>query len=104
MTLTKMLTIAILVPSLTACTIFTKQPEKRDAPVVVQTKLVPLTIPDEMLAMPPYPAAVDPRKMTDRDLALWLIENEKRNEEIGKKLEAIRKYQEQRLKDLQPAL
>lgn len=99
----KLFTIVLAAALLTGCASW-KTPGKIDQPVLIQQKLVPITIPDEMLEIPPYPAAVDPYKMTDRDLAEWLIDNEKRNQEIGNRLDAIKKYQERRLKDLLPVL
>ncbi len=100
-----MITLAL---ALTGCAAWETVPDKVDQPVVIQQKLIPLTIPDELLEVPPYPEPVNPRTMTDKDLANWLIDNERRNQEIAKRLDAIKKYQERRLKDmrvyLQPAL
>lgn len=42
--------------------------------------------------------------MTDKDFANWLIDNEKRQQAIEKKLNAIQKFQELRKKDLAPVL
>lgn len=95
---------ALVVLMLTGCAAWKTAPVKIDQPVVIQQKLIPITIPDELLEVPPYPEPVNPRTMTDKDLANWLIDNERRNQEIAKRLDAIKKYQQQRLKDLQPAL
>ncbi len=98
----KLLAVICLSLALIGCS--TVPTTKIEPQIIVKQKLIPLTIPAEMFEMPPYPDAVDPRKMTDKDAAIWLIENEKRNQEIDKRLTAIKKYQEQRLKDFQPAL
>lgn len=96
--------IVALVLSLALIGCATTKPPTVEPTIIVKQKLIPLTIPTEMFALPAYPETVDPKRMTDKDLAIWLIENEKRNQEIEKRLGAIRAYQEQRLKDLTPLI
>lgn len=93
----------IILVALTGCSsIAIKEPIKRPQ-VVVKQKLILLAVPDEMLLLPPAQAIIDPKTITDRDFALWLLEAEKRTQALEKQLILIRAFQEQRKKDLTEA-
>lgn len=93
---------ALLALSLFGCATVPEQ--KVDQPIIVKQKIVLLTIPDEMFEVPPPQPYANSKGMTDKDFANWLIDNEKRQQAIEKKLNAIQKFQELRKKDLAPVL
>lgn len=73
--------------------------------VVVRTKYVVTTIPDELLTLPPpTPALTAPRDRTDKEAAIWMIESEKRYLEIEKRLAEIKRYQANKLEELKKQL
>ena len=71
-----------------------------DQSTAVKYKYVIITIPDDMLAIPTPERSIDPNVATDKDAARWMIDWEKRYQEIEKKLKLIKTFQDQKLNEL----
>ena len=80
--------IALLSSFLVACS--TTQP--REEPPV-EHQLVAKKIPSELLEIPSYPSAPD-LTGTQKDVAVWIIENEKRVKQLEEQLKKIKTYNE----------
>lgn len=75
-------------------------PIKPEEKIVTKYKYVVTTIPEEMLEVPKPVPNIDTKTSTDKDAALWLVEKEKRTQELEKKLRAVKSYQDRKLKEL----
>ena len=93
----KKLLILMMAISLSACELF---PVKPDQPVVVKYKYIVNTIPEEMLSIPTAVPDLDLSVATDKDAAKWMIDSESRYQTIEKKLEAVKTYQDDKIKNL----
>ena len=93
----KKLLILMMVISLSACELF---PVKPDQPAVVKYKYIVNTIPEEMLSIPTAVPDLDLSVATDKDAAKWMIDSESRYQTIEKKLEAVKTYQDDKIKNL----
>lgn len=71
-----------------------------DQSVVVKYKYVLMTIPDEMLVIPEVEKNLDLTTATDKDAAKWMIDWERRYQEIEKLLKTIKTYQNRRISEL----
>jgi hypothetical protein len=71
-----------------------------DQSVAVKYKYVVTTIPDEMLEIPPAERTIDPVTATDKDVAKWMIDWERRYQEIERRLKTIKAYQDRKLREL----
>jgi hypothetical protein len=71
-----------------------------DQTVAIKYKYVVMTVPEEMLAVPDIERKLDPTTATDKDAAKWMIDWERRYQEIEKRLKTIKTYQDRRLKEL----
>ena len=93
----KKLLILMMAISLSACELF---PVKPDQPVLVKYKYIVNTIPEEMLSIPTAVPDLDLSVATDKDAAKWMIDSESRYQTIEKKLEAVKTYQDDKIKNL----
>ena len=62
--------------------------------VVVETKYVTTQIPEDHLDIPPQVPSIDITKMSQKDVAAWMIRNEERTIVLENNLKQIRKFQE----------
>lgn len=92
----KKLMIIVALLTLSGCT----WPVKPDQSTVVKYKYIVNTIPEEMLTVPSPTYKIDSVSATDKDASKWMIDSEKRYQEIEKKLKAIKTYQDDKLKNL----
>jgi hypothetical protein len=67
---------------------------------VIKFKYIVNTIPGDLLTVPPYVQPL-PETANDQDIANWLLDGEKRSLEVESKLKAIKKLQDDRLKELE---
>lgn len=58
---------------------------------VVEHKLVAKKIPSELLEIPAYPTSPD-LNGTQKDVAVWIVENEKRVKQLETQLKKIKDY------------
>ena len=84
----RVLLIALLASFLAAC----ETTHPREEPPV-EHKLVSKKIPSELLEIPSYPTAPD-LSGTQKDIAVWVIENEKRVKQLEEQLKKIKTYNE----------
>jgi hypothetical protein len=77
----------------------TTVPQVIDKPAV-SYKYVVVKIPDEMLTVPVPGPKIDVELATDKVTADWMVDWEKRYQEIEKRLKAVKDYQDRRLKEL----
>lgn len=66
----------------------------RDGPLFVKYKYVVISIPDDLLEIPPPTYKIDPSAATDRDASVWMIDSERRAVELEKRLKRIKAYQQ----------
>lgn len=71
-----------------------------DQTVAIKYKYVVMTIPEEMLEMPETESFLDTATASDKDAAIWMIDWERRYQEIERRLKMIKTYQERRLREL----
>jgi hypothetical protein len=71
-----------------------------DQGTVVKYKYVLMTIPNEMLVIPEVERTLDTTTATDKDTAKWMIDWERRYQEIEKRLKTIKIYQDRRIREL----
>lgn len=83
---------------LSGCALF--QQQKQEQPVAIKYKYVVMTVPEEMLEVPPVERKLDTTTATDKDAAKWMIDWERRYQEIERRLKMIKSYQDRRLKEL----
>jgi hypothetical protein len=76
------------------------QQQKQEQPVVIKYKYVVMTVPEEMLEVPPVERKLDTTTATDKDAAKWMVDWERRYQEIERRLKMIKSYQDRRLKEL----
>jgi hypothetical protein len=69
--------------------------------VAVHYKYIVNTIPAAMLVLPDAVPPLNLATATDKELADWIIESEKRNQAEESQLKAIKAYQDDKLKNLQ---
>lgn len=84
----KFVFIALIASLLVAC----ETTPLREEPQV-EHKLVSKKIPSELLEIPSYPTAPD-LTGTQKDIAVWVIENEKRVKQLESQLKKIKDYNE----------
>jgi len=84
----KIVLIALVSLFLTAC----EHNRPREEPPV-EHQLVSKKIPSELLEIPSYPTAPD-LSGTQKDVAVWIIENEKRVKQLESQLKKIKEYNE----------
>lgn len=94
----KLAALLLLLPLLAGCP--GTAPTKPDQPAVIQYKYVVTKIPDELFKRPEGCADIDTKVATDKDAAKWMIECEKRNAEIERRLDRVKRYQDEKLKSL----
>lgn len=92
-----LITTLCLVALLSGCTT-TKQ--LVDQSVAIKYKYVVMLIPEEMLTVPEVEQKLDTTTATDKDTAKWLVDWERRYQEIEKRLKTIKIYQDRRFKEL----
>ena len=71
-----------------------------DQTVAIKYKYIVMTIPEEMLTVPNVERKLDPNVATDKETAKWMIDWERRYQEIENRLKTIKTYQDRRLKEL----
>ena len=71
-----------------------------DQSVAIKYKYVVMTIPNEMLTIPDPERKLDTSIATDKDAAKWMVDWERRYQEIEKRLRTVKEYQDRRLKEL----
>jgi len=71
-----------------------------DQSVVVKYKYIVMLIPEEMLTIPDLERKLDTMIATDKDAAKWMIDWERRYQEIEKRLRTVKEYQDRRLREL----
>jgi len=71
-----------------------------DQTVAIKYKYIVMLIPEEMLTIPKIERKLDPEIATDKDTAKWMIDWERRYQEIETRLKIIKTYQDRRLKEL----
>ncbi len=84
----KLVFIALIASLLAAC----ETTHPREEPPV-EHKLVSKKIPSELLEIPSYPTSPD-LTGTQKDIAVWVIENEKRVKQLESQLKKIKDYNE----------
>lgn len=71
-----------------------------DQSVAIKYKYVVMTVPEEMLTIPDTERKLDITTATDKDAAKWMVDWERRYQEIEKRLKMIKAYQDRRLREL----
>lgn len=74
--------------------------QKTEQPVAIKYKYIVMTVPEEMLTVPEVEKRLDTKSATDKDAAKWMIDWERRYQEIERRLKMIKSYQDRRLKEL----
>jgi len=64
----------------------------KDSPIFVKYKYIVMSVPDDLLEIPPPTYKIDPATVTDRDTGVWMVDSERRAIELEKKLRKIREY------------
>lgn len=72
----------------------------RDAPVVTKYKYIVNTVPGEMFVKPDQVQNINTDTATDKDVANWMINSEKRYLEIERRLDSIREYLDSKYNNL----
>jgi uncharacterized protein YceK len=72
----------------------------KEKPQVVKYKYIVNQVPAKLLEVPAPMYKLDLSTATDKDVALWMIDSEKRAIEIEQKLIQVKTYQDARLKEL----
>lgn len=93
----KALLIAIMSMALFGCA---TDKQLVDQTVAVKYKYVVMTIPEELLTVPGVERSIDPNMASDKEAAKWMIDWDRRYQEIEKRLKTIKTYQDRRLKEL----
>lgn len=74
---------------------------KKESPTqIVKYKYIAYTVPSELLTIPTPITRIDPKRVTDKDIGIWIIDSERRSIELEKRLKAIKTLQEKQLRDL----
>ncbi len=93
----KKLIALLLVAVLAGCA---TQKQLVDQTVAIKYKYVVMLVPEEMLAIPEVERKLDTTIATDKDAAKWMVDWERRYQEIERRLKTIKTYQDRRLKEL----
>lgn len=72
----------------------------RDGPLFVKYKYVVISIPEELLEIPPPVYKIDPNTTTDRETGVWMIDSERRAIELEKRLKRIKEYQKKQQEEV----
>ena len=73
---------------------------KPEQPVAVSYKYVISLIPDDLMKIPNPVYKIDPKTSTDKDAARWMLESEQRALNLEQQLNAIKKYQDDKIKSI----
>lgn len=90
-----LITLALLL-SLSGCDFLNVRPTPCPPPVV-ENHYVKQTIPSDHLAIPPQTAKIDLKTSTQKDVARWILDNEKRTTTLEDQIKAIKKLQDERV-------
>jgi hypothetical protein len=71
-----------------------------DQSVAIKYKYVVMIIPEEMLTVPNVERKLDPNVASDKETAKWMIDWERRYQEIENRLKTIKAYQDRKLREL----
>lgn len=71
-----------------------------DQSVAIKYKYVVMLIPEEMLTVPEPERMLDTKVASDKETATWMVDWERRYQEIEKRFKTIKAYQDRRLKEL----
>lgn len=71
-----------------------------DQSVAIKYKYIVMLVPEEMLAVPDIERTIDSSTATDKDTAKWMVDWERRYQEIERRLKTVKTYQDRRLREL----
>lgn len=79
-------------------------PQVPETSVVTKYKYVVVTVPQDLLTVPPQITPIDAKTATDKDAAKWMLDSEARYLEIEKRLKSVKTYLDNKMKELQDDL